>query len=111
MSDPQTLPALLADRARRLRGKAALVALPGAEGPEQVLTYERIEAEATALAAALQQRLPLGGRVVLVLPNEADFVRLFWACVLAGLVAVPVALPRNATALARIDALVRGAGA
>ncbi len=111
MSEPQTLPALLADRARRLKGQAALVALPGIEGPEQVLTYDQIEADATALAAALQQRLPLGGRVLLVLPNEADFVRLFWACVLAGLVAVPVAVPRNARGLERIDALARVAGA
>lgn len=112
MFAPGTLPSLLADEARRRPGQAALVALGMAEGAADLpISPDGLLDEAAGLAAALQGRLPQGARLVLVFPNEAGFVRLFWACVLAGIIAVPAAPPRNAIALARLDQLVATAGA
>lgn len=102
---------MLLDRALRLKDRTALVAMPGAEGPGEAISYAALYEDAQRLAAGLQRRLNLGDRALMIFPNDADFVRLFCACLLAGIVAVPAALPRNARGLEKLDALARTAGA
>ena len=54
------------------------------------LTYAQMGLQCRALATQLVAITEPGDRVVLALPPGLDFVRLFWACLLTGRVAVPV---------------------
>ncbi|MGJ7544984.1 amino acid adenylation domain-containing protein [Variovorax sp. LT1R16] len=57
------------------------------------LSHGALSAEVRALARGLAAIARPGDRVLLALPPGLDFVRAFWACMLAGCVAVPVPAP------------------
>ena len=57
------------------------------------LTFSRLGVDCRALASRLAEVAPTGSRVLLAFPPGLDFVRAFWACSLAGHVAVPVPAP------------------
>jgi acyl-CoA synthetase (AMP-forming)/AMP-acid ligase II len=55
-----------------------------------LMTYAQLDARAAALAAHLQAICEPGARVILLLEAGLDFVVSFFACLYAGLIAVPV---------------------
>ncbi|MDB5879910.1 MAG: putative Multi-domain non-ribosomal peptide synthetase, partial [Variovorax sp.] len=57
------------------------------------LTFTQLGVECRVLASRLAKVAPAGSRVLLAFPPGLDFVRAFWACSLAGCVAVPVPAP------------------
>ncbi|HEX7182275.1 MAG TPA: AMP-binding protein [Thermoanaerobaculia bacterium] len=57
------------------------------------LSYGELDLKARAVAAALLESIPAGGRVLLLYPVGFDFIIAFFACALAGVVAVPVPPP------------------
>jgi nonribosomal peptide synthetase protein BlmVI len=61
---------------------------------------------ANAFAAALRQRVPQGGRVLLCLPAGTDFAACLIGCFIAGLVAVPAPPLGGRRTLSRIAAIV-----
>ncbi len=78
------------------------------------LDGETLLADASALAVALRRATPAGSRIVLLFPPGLAFVRAFWACVLAGRLAVPVPsldAARLKNAAPRLKAIVEDAGA
>ena len=107
----QTLPEMLAARAAKHPDRVALIHLERGEDAGPPLSYAALFNAARALAAGLQQRFSPGDRVMLVLPNEPDFVRALMGCVLAGVIVVPAALPRNARTFAKLWNLAETAGA
>jgi acyl-CoA synthetase (AMP-forming)/AMP-acid ligase II len=106
-----TLTELLQLRAALHPDRPACVHLEAGETPAAQLSYAELWSAARGHAVALSRRACPGARVLLVFPNEPRFVPLFLGCLLAGLVAVPVAPPRNARGLARIRTLAKAAGA
>ena len=64
------------------------------------LTYAQLDSRARAIAATLQRTTHVGDRVLLVYPAGLDFVVAFFACLYAGVIAVP-AYPPIASRLAR----------
>ncbi|WP_051711550.1 condensation domain-containing protein, partial [Andreprevotia chitinilytica] len=66
------------------------------------LTYGQLDAKARALAARLQCHTQPGDRVLLVYPPCMDYIVAFYACVYAGVVAVPTVSPNNARTLPRL---------
>ncbi|GEM_PF-727573 len=64
------------------------------QGAETFLTYAEIRAQAELLLAGLRKRgLRAGDQVVFQLSRNEEFVPLFWACMLGGLVPVPLNVP------------------
>ncbi|WP_344669276.1 AMP-binding protein [Catenulispora yoronensis] len=61
------------------------------DGPVVTWTYGRLIARAEAVGTALRRQVPTGSRVVLLYPAGPEFMAGFLGCVLAGMVAVPVA--------------------
>jgi amino acid adenylation domain-containing protein len=57
------------------------------------LTFAQLGLESRELAGRLASVAPAGSRVLLAFPPGLDFVRAFWACMVAGCVAVPVPAP------------------
>jgi acyl-CoA synthetase (AMP-forming)/AMP-acid ligase II len=56
-------------------------------------TYEELDRHARRSAAWLQQHLAEGSRVLLLYPNELEFVAAFLGCLYAKMIAVPAPLP------------------
>jgi acyl-CoA synthetase (AMP-forming)/AMP-acid ligase II len=62
------------------------------ESQQKVLTFRRLRQRALGVLGALQRRgLGPGHKVVLYVADNERFVELFWACVLGGIVPVPLA--------------------
>lgn len=58
-------------------------------------TFAQLDQRARALAALFQERGLAGQRALLAFPTSLDFVATFFACLYAGVVAVPVTVPTS----------------
>lgn len=63
------------------------------------------------VATNLLRLCPPGSRVALLLPQNADYVIVFWACLYAGLVPVPLQPAGNAAVRARLAGILADSGA
>src|SRR3954462_13052035 len=105
---------LLQYRASAASGTADQLAFTYLDDGEQVsatLTYAQLDRRARQLAAQLQQRCHPGERVLLVYAPGIDYILGFFACVSAGVVAVPALPPPNARTLPRLLLIARDAQA
>ncbi len=101
------LPQILQRRAALSPGRRAYVFL-GEHGDEQAaLTDGELHERAQATAAELAARCAPGDRALLLFPPGLDFMVAFFACLYAGVVAVPVNPPRQG----RLAAAARGIAA
>ena len=83
-----SLPDLLAANAREDRH----ITFIDGEDEQRVLSFARLRQRATAVLGALQRSgLRPGDPVLLSLSDNERFLELFWACVLGGIVPVPLA--------------------
>ena len=86
----------------RLRGHAALrpdrVALRFLEGDDVAgeLTFAALDTRIRAVASRLQQLGCAGERAVILLPSGLDYAVAFYACLYAGVIAVPAYPPEGA---------------
>jgi acyl-CoA synthetase (AMP-forming)/AMP-acid ligase II len=81
---------------------------------ESVLSYSELHARARALGAHLQSQNLTGERALLLFEPGLEFVVAFFACQLAGVIAVPAYPPepaRLARTLPRLTAVVRDSAA
>ena len=83
----------------------AYVFLKDGQAEESALTFSTLDAEARAMAAFLQDRLEAGDRVLLLFPSGRHFVVAFFGCMYAGMIAVPVSLPRRQQGLEKLCAI------
>lgn len=63
---------------------------------DSAIDYATLDRRVRALAALLQQRFDKGERALLLLDNDDHYVVAFFACLYAGLIAVPVFPPESA---------------
>lgn len=77
------------------------------------IDYETLDQHVRALAATLQERFEIGERALLLLDNDEHYVVAFFACLYAGLIAVPVFPPESVRErhLARLLAIASDAEA
>ncbi len=109
--DWATLSALLDAMADRIPDHVVFTYLDQGETPAALLTYAALRDRAQGIAAFMQRRTSPGDRVMLVFPNEPDFILIALGCILAGLIIVPAAPPRNARTFAKMLNLADTAGA
>lgn len=87
--DVATLPEALE---RAAAGAAGGLLLLAADGGEHELDYATLADEARRVLGGLQSAgLTAGDRALLQCPDHGDFLVAFWACVLGGIVPVPLA--------------------
>jgi amino acid adenylation domain-containing protein len=75
------------------------------------LTYADLRARARRLATCLRGVAQPGDRAVLAYPAGLDFPVAFLACLYAGVIAVPVELPKRKNNSERLTAIARNCGA
>jgi acyl-CoA synthetase (AMP-forming)/AMP-acid ligase II/alkylation response protein AidB-like acyl-CoA dehydrogenase/acyl carrier protein len=79
------------------------------DGKIDQLTYGQLERRASALACALAARAPAGARALLLYPAGLEFITVYVACLLAGIIAVPATIPHKTRASRRLKALLEDA--
>ncbi|MFI9161950.1 fatty acyl-AMP ligase [Kitasatospora aureofaciens] len=89
--------------------RPALTIYRGSAATEHpTLTAAELHRRARLRAAALSARFTPGDRVLLALPSGPELVELYLACLIAGLVAVPVPVPGSSTVAGeRVAAIAR----
>ena len=92
---PGTLAQALQQRAAQTPDRLALRFLGDDQSASQVLTYADLDLRARTFAAALQANAAVGDRAVLLLPSGPDYVAAFFACLYAGVIAVPAYPPES----------------
>ena len=99
-----SLPTLLRDRAQQTPNRIAYTFLRE-NGGEQDLAYAELAARVDTLAAHMLRHAAPGARALLFYPAGTDFIVAFFACLAAGILAVPAApahRPRDAGRLAAL---------
>src|SRR5690606_31038297 len=76
-----------------------------------VMSFDGLRARAMSLAAELQQLAQPGERVLLLFPAGLAYIEAFFACLYAGLVAVPAYAIQSPKDHDRLNSIVRDAGA
>jgi acyl-CoA synthetase (AMP-forming)/AMP-acid ligase II len=92
-----TLNDLLAARAAQQPDDRAYIFLSNRGSEEAVLTFAELDRRARAFAARLSERGRKGDRALLLFPPGLDFIVAFFGCQLAGIIAVPMMIPRRSS--------------
>ena len=88
---------ILEQRAQQEPQNLAYIFLPDGEQREVRLTFKELATKSKAIAIRLQKLLVPGSRALLVYPysESLEFITAFFACLYAGIVAVPCHPPQN----------------
>ena len=86
---------VLRRRAAEQPNDLAYIFLPDRGGERLSLTFAELHARAVTLAAKLAEQANRGDRAVLLFSAGLDFIVAFFACLLAGVIAVPMMVPRR----------------
>lgn len=93
-----TLVDILRRRASAQPNKRAYVFVNDKGEEEATLTYAELFARSEAVSSRLAARAGPGDRALLLFPAGLDFLIAFFACLRAGIIAVPMMLPRRQSA-------------
>ncbi|MCY1669381.1 fatty acyl-AMP ligase [Rhizobium sp. SL86] len=77
------------------RDHKAVVFVPEANRPEVALSFLELWQQAQTLAADLSAKASPGDRAILLFPTGLEFVVSYFACLMAGIIAVPLMPPRK----------------
>jgi amino acid adenylation domain-containing protein len=88
---------------------ATFAFLADGETEERVLTAGELDCRARAIAASLQALGVTNERALLLYPAGLEFLAGFFGCLYAGVVAVPIAVPRANRPMPRLRAIVANA--
>ena len=70
------------------------------------ISFAELDRRARRLGARLSERAEPGDRALLLFPNGIDFMVAFFGCLIAGIIAVPMMLPRRQSARDSSDSIV-----
>jgi acyl-CoA synthetase (AMP-forming)/AMP-acid ligase II/alkylation response protein AidB-like acyl-CoA dehydrogenase/acyl carrier protein len=103
---PVNLLDVLRQRAELQRDSTACLYLGDGEGVKTTLTFAELEEQARAVAARLQGLRSQGECAVLVYPPGLEFLAAFFGCLYAGVIAVPLPVPRPKASLSQFLGIV-----
>lgn len=83
--------------------------LADGETPDHFITYGTLIASAEAIATELQSHISPGDRALLLYPSGLEFICAFFGCLLAGVVAIPVNLPKKNQKMKRVASILENA--
>ena len=101
-----TIVEILRYRADRQPEQIGYTFLVDGESEEIKLSYRELDFLARAIAAHLQSLASPGERALLLYPPGLEYIIVFFACLYAGIVAVPAYPPRPNRSLSRLQAII-----
>ncbi|MBL1177010.1 MAG: aminotransferase class I/II-fold pyridoxal phosphate-dependent enzyme [Pantanalinema sp. GBBB05] len=108
-SQAKTLVDLLYERAQHQPDQIAYILLQDGEIETSRLTYQDLAQQVYTIAAHLQAVCSPGDRALLLYEPGLDFITGFFACLCAGIVAVPTYLPKRHQKLSRLQGILQDA--
>jgi amino acid adenylation domain-containing protein len=108
LADVSDLVSLLRMRVDMHGDDAAYVFLGDGERESARLSFGELDRRARAIAARLQDRLGENDRALLLYPPGLDYIEAFFACLYAGVIAVP-AYPPSGRHLQRLQSIISDA--
>jgi acyl-CoA synthetase (AMP-forming)/AMP-acid ligase II len=96
VGNASSLVELLGWRAANQRDQDAFTYLLNGEEEESCLTYGDLDFQARSIASALQASYRPGTRALLLYPPGLEFVKAFFGCLYAGVIAIPAYPPHPA---------------
>jgi acyl-CoA synthetase (AMP-forming)/AMP-acid ligase II len=111
VSEPSTLAEILLRRAATQGERIAYTFLADGAENAQSITWAQLHRRAAAMACTLMQHRVGAQPVMLALPPGLSFIESLFGCWYAGVIAVPVSLPRHQRVKHRLDRIVQNAGA
>lgn len=95
---PASLVELLGLRAAEQPTDRAYVVLADRGGEEAAITFRELDRRARALACVIAGKASAGERALLLFPTGIEFIVALLGCLIAGVIAVPMMLPRRQSA-------------
>ena len=80
------------------------------DGKIDTITYGKLFHDVRLLAAALLNHAEAGSRALLLYPSGLEFIKVYLACLTAGIIAVPSSMPKKARPSSRLGEVLRDAG-
>ncbi|MGK7942441.1 MAG: fatty acyl-AMP ligase [Crocosphaera sp.] len=102
----ESLVTILQERARYQPFKTAYTFLERGETQQCSLNYRELDKKAREIAALLHDSHLEGERALLMYSPGVDFIVAFFACLYAGVIAVPIYPPRRNQSLDRLKAII-----
>ncbi len=102
----ESLVSILRERATYQPFKIAYTFLERGETEQCSLTYGQLDRKAREIAAILHKNQLEGERALLMYSPGIDFIVAFFACLYAGVIAVPIYPPRRNQSLDRLKAII-----
>jgi acyl-CoA synthetase (AMP-forming)/AMP-acid ligase II len=110
MDRSSSLVALLSERAASQPNDRAYIFVSDRGAEEGALTYGELHNAARALAVQLLASARPGDRAMLVFPPGLEFMVAFFGCLIAGIIAVPMMMPRRNSARDASAAILANCG-
>lgn len=107
LAAPATLVDILRDRAQQQANQRIYTFLHGDDA--ESLTHSELDARVGSLAAILTESCNPGDRVLLLYPPGLNYIVALYACMYAGVIAVPAYLPRPNRPLSRLESIIADA--
>ncbi len=107
--DVCTLLEALEKQCREQPDTVAFRFLSNGETESASLSYRTLRSQAKQIAAQLSTGSREPRTALLIFPSGLDFICAFYGCLYAGIIAVPVSLPRNVRQLPRTENIARDA--
>lgn len=104
-----TLLDILADQSQHQGEKIGYIFLEDGETESSHLTYKALETQAKAIATILQSCTQVGDRALLLYHPGPEFLTAFFACLYAGVIAVPVYPSHSRHNLRRLASIISDA--
>ena len=92
---PKTIVEYLHHHVANKPNEIAFSFLPSSTEPLAELTFVEFYSEALSVANFLKSKVHVGDKVLLLYPQNIDYVVTFYGCLLAGVIAIPAPLPKN----------------
>lgn len=105
-NDIETFVSLLQYRAKTQADEVLYRFLPDGEGDGITLSYKELDEHARQLASALLKKAEPGDRALLLYPDGLEFIKAFFGCLYAGIVAVPAYPPKRNQKMQRLECII-----
>lgn len=108
-AESEGLPGLLRWRMSQLPRSSAALFLDQGAAVDEIPALKDLDHDARANASQVSEFAGAGERALLLYPPGIDFLRAFFGCLYAGVIAVPVNLPRPGGSVTRLQGILRDA--
>jgi acyl transferase domain-containing protein/acyl-CoA synthetase (AMP-forming)/AMP-acid ligase II len=105
------LVSILIKHAQLTPARDAYCFISGEQHTQKTVSYQQLDHSARVIGAQLRQTLNKGDRALLMFHSGIEFIEAFFACLYAGVIAVPVYPPKKNQKIERLQSIIEDADA